>query len=86
MMRWLAIAVVLSIAAPAWSQPAAQPQAAPADRHEKIKKRIRALRAYTLTEELSLDEATAAKLFPMLAKYDDEFDKLLVARIDLEKR
>ena len=51
----------------------------PRDRREKIKKKIRALRAYTLTEELSLDEATAGKLFPMLAKYDDELDRLLVA-------
>jgi hypothetical protein len=91
MMRGLALGclVILAIASPAWAQPAAQPQAgqtAPLDRREKIKKRIRALRAYTLTEELSLDEQTAGKLFPLLAKYDDEFDKLLVARIDLEKR
>jgi hypothetical protein len=64
----------------------AQPTAAPADRREKIKQRIRALRAYTLTEQLDLDEATAAKLFPALAKYDDEFDKLLVARADLQRR
>jgi len=91
MMRWLVFAAMLAIASPASAQPAAQPgaPAAPAakeDRREKIKKRIRALRAYTLTEELSLDEQTAGKLFPMLAKYDDEFDKLLVARVDLERR
>lgn len=64
-------------------------QPAPAkqtDAREKIKQRIRALRAYTLTEELALDERTAAKLFPVLAKFDEEFDKLLVARIDLARR
>ena len=58
----------------------------PADARERIKQRIRALRAYTLTEELALDEQTAAKLFPALAKFDDEFDKLLVARIDIQRR
>jgi len=63
------------------TQPNAQQQ-----RREKIKQRIRALRAYTLTEQLELDEATAAKLFPALAKYDDEFDKLLQARADLQRR
>jgi hypothetical protein len=52
----------------------------------RIKKRIRALRAYTLTEELQLDGPTAGKLFPLLAQYDDEFDKLLAARAGLQKR
>jgi Spy/CpxP family protein refolding chaperone len=74
---------VLSSAVPAFAQPAA---AQPQDRREKIKQRIRAMRAYTLTEQLDLDEATAAKLFPALAKYDDEFDKLLLARTDLQRR
>src|SRR6188472_2995150 len=88
MIRLFVLAIVIALASPAAAQPAAQQgqQAAPQDRREKIKKRIRALRAYTLTEELSLDEQTAGKLFPLLAKYDDEFDKLLTARVDLEKR
>jgi hypothetical protein len=60
------------------------PQAA--QRREKIKKRIRALRAFTLTDELSLDEATAGKLFPILAKYDDEIDKQLQLRADLQRQ
>lgn len=75
---------VLASTVPALAQPATQVQ--PQDRREKIKQRIRALRAYTLTEQLDLDEATAAKLFPALAKYDDEFDKLLLARTDLQRR
>jgi hypothetical protein len=80
-MRILVVLLALFIATPVAAQPVHG-----VDRREKIKKKIRALRAYTLTEELVLDEQTAAKLFPLLAKYDDEFDKLLVARIDLQKR
>jgi hypothetical protein len=81
-MRILVVLLALFVAAPVFAQPAG----APVDRREKIKKKIRALRAYTLTEELALDEATAGKLFPLLARYDDEFDKLLGARADLQKR
>ena len=55
-------------------------------KREDIKQRIRALRAYTLTEELALDEQTAGKLFPLLAKFDDEFDKLLQQRQDLQRQ
>jgi hypothetical protein len=84
MIRTLAFALALVVAAPVvHAQPA---PAAAAHRREKIKKKIRALRAYTLTEELSLDEVAAGKLFPVLAKYDDVFDKLLQARADLEHR
>lgn len=59
---------------------------AAASKRERIKKKIRALRAYALTEELSLDEATAGRLFPVMAKYDDELDRLLAQRADLERR
>src|SRR5882724_11190230 len=45
---------------------------ATAERREQVKKKIRAMRAFTLTEELALDEATASRLFPVLARYDDE--------------
>jgi hypothetical protein len=77
----------LAITTPALAQPQQQqPPAAQANRREKIKQRIRALRAYTLTEQLDLDETTAGKLFPLLAKFDDEFDKLLIARADLQRR
>jgi hypothetical protein len=77
MMRWLLVLLV------AFSTTAS---AQPKDRREKIKERIRALRAYTLTAELQLDEATAGKLFPALAKYDAEFDKLLQQRLDIQRR
>lgn len=83
-MKRLAIALALLLSSTvAVAQPAVD---ATAERREKIKQRIRALRAYTLTEQLALDEATAAKLFPALAKYDEEFDKLLRARADLQRR
>jgi hypothetical protein len=95
--RRLAFLLALVVAAPLASAqpPGATPPTAPApagvnqqqlNRREKIKNRIRALRAYTLTEELKLDEATAGKLFPVLAKYDNEFDRLLGQRADIAKR
>src|SRR5512140_3442717 len=56
------------------------------ERREQIKKKIRAMRAYTLTEELALDEQTAGKLFPVLSRYDDETDKLLEKRVDVQRR
>jgi hypothetical protein len=55
-------------------------------RRDRIKNRIRALRAYKLTEELALDEATAGRLFPLLARYDNEFDRLLGERADIQRR
>jgi len=79
--RAILILVALAVAAPV-----ATAQPAPGQRAERIKKKIRALRAYTLTEELSLDEDTAGKLFPILAKYDDEIGKRLIARAKLRKQ
>ena len=84
MIRALFVLLAILVATPA-STASAQPK----DRggggavRERIKKKIRALRAYTLTEELQLDETTAGKLFPILAKYDDEIGKRLVARAKL---
>jgi len=87
--RVVVAALALALAAtPALAQPRGRGggSAAPAvDRRERIKKRIRALRAYTLTDELGLDEATAAKMFPILSKYDDELGKRLVARVKLTR-
>jgi hypothetical protein len=56
------------------------------ERREQIKKKIRALRAYTLTEELRLDELTATRLFPVLSRYDDETDRLLEKRVEVQRR
>lgn len=82
-MRALLIALVVltgvAAAQPRGPQPAQQ-------RREAVKKKIRAMRAYTLTEELNLDERTAAKLFPILARWDDVTDKLLQQRVDIVRR
>jgi hypothetical protein len=85
MMRPLVVLLVVLIGTPVLAQPADKADVQQ-QRRDKIKQRIRALRAYTLTEQLELDEATAAKLFPALAKFDDEFDKLLAQRADLQRR
>jgi hypothetical protein len=91
---WLAV-VVLGLASSASAQPRRGGPVGPsgltdrpaaAERREQIKRKIRALRAYTLTEDLALDEQTAGKLFPVLARYDDETDKLLEKRGDIQRR
>ena len=57
-----------------------------AERREAIKNRIRGKRAEMLTEKLKLDDKALARLLPLLSKWDDVTDKLLVERIDLQKR
>lgn len=52
-------------------------------KRDKIKERIRIMRAMVLTEQLDLDEATAGKMFPILAKYDDALAKLTAERQQL---
>jgi hypothetical protein len=83
------LALVLA-AGTAGAQPgprAARPGARPADR-DALKKRIRAMRVWYLTEELELDDATAARLFPVLGPYDDQLEALEVegARLRRELR
>jgi hypothetical protein len=96
--RWLAAlllpGLLLGLAPRASAQPRRGDGAGPAerrpadshDRREQIKKKIRALRAYTLTDELQLDEQSAARLFPLLARYDDDFDRLLEQRLNVQRR
>jgi len=91
---WLAVVVLgLSLGLGFEATAGAQPRrggggsaATATERREQIKKKIRAMRAYTLTEELALDEQTAGKLFPVLSRYDDETDKLLEKRVDVQRR
>ena len=45
-------------------------------RRERLRQRIRAMRAWYLTEQLQLDDATAARLFPILGQFDDEMEAL----------
>jgi Spy/CpxP family protein refolding chaperone len=85
---WIAAAALVlgaGLGAPAGAQPR-RPGAPAAVRREEIKKRIRAMRAYTLTEELKLDPEIAGQLFPLLARYDDETDKLLEKRGEVQRR
>lgn len=85
LMRWLIVLLAFLLAIPtAFAQP--RGGRTPAERREAVKKKIRALRAYTLTEELALDEKTAAKLFPVLARWDDVTDKLLVQRANITRQ
>src|SRR6266436_154732 len=37
----------------------------------EVLERMRALRAWRIVDALKLDEATSARLFPILSKYDD---------------
>ena len=57
---------------------------APAAR-ERARQKIRALRAMILVQELGLDEATAAKLGPILARHDDELARLQAERRTLRR-
>jgi hypothetical protein len=54
-----------------------------ASKRERVKEKVRAMRAYFLTEELQLDSATAGKFFPVLEKYDQQFDALRLNRAAL---
>src|SRR4029453_430882 len=81
MRRALIVVVVLLAGAPALAHPPPNQQ-----RREQIKQKIRTLRAYALTTELNLDEKTGGKLWPVLARYDDEIDKLLQQRVDVQRQ
>jgi len=88
-MRALLVLVLLGGAALA--QPAPGPGPAKrndpiADRRAEVKKKIRVLRAATLTDELKLDEKTLARLLPALAKWDDVTEDLLKKRVDITRR
>jgi hypothetical protein len=87
----ITILALLLAAGPAVGQPgrarASRAAGAQADK-DALKKRIRAMRVWYLTEELELDDDTAARLFPVLAKYDDQLEALQVegARLRRELR
>lgn len=84
LVAWIAAAALAAGPAIAAAQP--RRPAAAAERRDEIKKRIRSMRAYTLTEELKLDPDTAGLLFPVLSRYDDETDRLLEKRVEVQRR
>lgn len=55
-------------------------------RAEKVKQQVRAMRAYELTDDLALDQTTAGKMFAVMKKFDDEFDRLLAQRADIQRK
>ncbi len=83
----LIVAAMLALAPAALGQPAApSASAGPAGtRREEVKRKLLALRAYRLTDELALDGASAARVFPVLAKYDPQLEQLTIERAALTK-
>ncbi|MFT3695220.1 MAG: hypothetical protein QM831_18960 [Kofleriaceae bacterium] len=79
-------AILLSLSLMFAGTAIAQPQPPRQNKVERVKKRIRALRAYTLVEELGLDAKDSERLFPVLDKYDEEFEKLYIDRAQLQKQ
>jgi len=55
-------------------KPAKRKPRALAKKRAKVRQRIRTLRAWRLTEALDLDEQTAARLFPILSRFDGQFE------------
>ena len=70
----------------AHAQPGAARPAAVGDKRERVKQKVRAMRAYVLTDALALDPATAGKMFPVIEKFDNEGDALTAARAGLRAK
>ena len=51
--------------------PAADDHRSPEQLRKEVLERVRALRAWKIVEALKLDEATSARLFPILSRYDE---------------
>jgi hypothetical protein len=58
-------------AAPAPPVAAAGDHRTPDQLRKEVLERMRALRAWKIVEALKLDEATSARLFPILSRYDE---------------
>jgi hypothetical protein len=83
---WLAVSSAQAQpSGPPNAQPNAQQAKPGADRRLEIKRKLMAFRAYRVTEELALDETAAARVFPLLTKYDQKVDQLTVERVELNK-
>ena len=55
----------------------------PEQLRKEVLERMRALRAWRIVEELKLDESTSARLFPILARYDEQELALAAERRDI---
>jgi Spy/CpxP family protein refolding chaperone len=63
--------------------PAGHDKRSPDQLRKEVMERMRALRAWRIVEALKLDETTSARLFPILAKYDDQELALAAERRDI---
>jgi Spy/CpxP family protein refolding chaperone len=59
-------------APPPAAAPGTPDRRTPDQLRKEVLERMRALRAWRIVEELKLDESTSARLFPILAKYDEQ--------------
>jgi hypothetical protein len=57
-----------------------------ANKRARLRKRIRTMRAWKLSEALELDEATAARLFPILNRHDDKLAALAAENRKLRRQ
>jgi Spy/CpxP family protein refolding chaperone len=80
----LAALALLALTSGALGQPRGGPRQA--TMRAQVKAKILALRAYRVTEELALDEATAARVFPLLSKYDQQVEQLIRERAELNRK
>lgn len=55
----------------------------PEQLRREVIERMRALRAWKIVDELKLDQATSARLFPILSRYDDRELALMKERQDI---
>ena len=94
----LLVPIALSLAAPAGAAPrppaaTPPPPSAPAvvdgkkpgELRKEVLERMRAQRAWRIVEELKLDQAASARLFPILAKYDEQEMALATERRDITR-
>ena len=70
-------------AAPPAPAPAAVDGKKPGELRKEVLERMRAQRAWRIVEELKLDETASARLFPILAKYDEQELALAAERRDI---
>jgi Spy/CpxP family protein refolding chaperone len=69
--------------APGVKAPVAGDQRTPEQLRKEVLERMRALRAFKIVEELKLDENASARLFPILAKFDEREMALASERRDI---
>jgi Spy/CpxP family protein refolding chaperone len=65
--------------------PGAPDKRTPDQLRTEVLERMRALRAWRIVDELKLDESASARLFPILAKYDEQELKLSDERRDIAR-